>query len=139
MPVFNKILVVDDNQIDLVIARAVIRNFKPDATIITLNTAEQALHLLAGEQHCKMHPDLILLDIDMPELCGMRLMEQLCLHPGFNPGITVVYFLTANTDHSIHEKALSINGVRGLLPKPLTSDLFAGLLKEYQFSNEIRR
>lgn len=133
MPVFNKILIIDDNQIDLVIARAVIRNYKPDATIITLNSAEQAFHLLSGELQCNMHPELILLDIDMPDFCGLSFMEKLSVHPGFNPEKTSVYFLTANGDDSIHQKALSINGVRGLLPKPLTSDLFTGLMKNHQF------
>jgi CheY-like chemotaxis protein len=133
MPVFNNILIIDDNQIDLVIARAVIRNHRPGATIITHNSPEQAFQHLSTEN--KNRPDLILLDIDMPKLCGLKFMSKLSEDPSFDPDKTAVYFLTANTDTSVYEKAANIEGVQGLLSKPLTTELFAGLVEGSTKSN----
>jgi CheY-like chemotaxis protein len=47
---------------------------------------------------CELHPDCLIVDIDMPDLVGLRLAREVRTHPGLNPVMLVA--LTANSNET---------------------------------------
>ena len=87
------IFVVDDNDINLTIAKEVLRDHY---RVMTLPSAAKMFALLE-----KITPDLILLDIEMPEMNGFEALRKLKGNSAF-AGIPVI-FLTSMIDHPEEE------------------------------------
>ncbi len=60
-----KILVVEDNKINMLLTRTILKNLFPDIFIYEGTDGEQAVHLFAT-----IHPDIVLMDIQMPVMNG---------------------------------------------------------------------
>ena len=106
------ILVVDDNLANLKFVRSQLA----DSYKISLaKSGEQCLAMAA-----KTAPDLILLDIDMPEMDGFETMERLKGHDLLNR-IPVIY-LTANRDPETEVRALK-SGAVDFVTKPFEKDI----------------
>ena len=78
------------------------------------NARSAAKHLLAGEK-----PDLILLDIMMPEVTGIDFLEFLRRRPDFK-SVPVVMLSAESTDVQVDE-AMRL-GADGFIFKPVTFD-----------------
>lgn len=63
----------------------------------------------------KQHPDVILLDLRMPDMDGFEVLQHLRASP--EAASIPVIFLTANVQDTVKQKALSA-GASGFLPKP---------------------
>ena len=94
--------------------------FLVDDEITNLRVAESALkdryqlRLLTGGKQLfvmleRALPDLILLDIRMPEMDGIEVMELLKQHDDYNK--IPVIFLTSNTDKDVVTHALKLGAV----------------------------
>ncbi|SFQ05180.1 putative two-component system response regulator [Lachnospiraceae bacterium XBB1006] len=83
----KRILVVDDERTNLVMAKKILQD---DFTPILVNSARQCLEYLEGHQ-----PDLILLDIKMPDMDGLEVMRR--LQENENWKHIPVIFLTADS------------------------------------------
>ncbi len=69
-----KFLVVDDNSVDLLIAKAAVQRFNPDFQVTTTDNAEDALNYL--RQNGENLPDIILLDLNMPVKNGWDFLKE---------------------------------------------------------------
>ncbi len=67
-----RILIVDDNQMNLVLAKDLVSRFYPGAIVTLANSGEEALKH-AG----KSPPHLVLMDIQMPEMSGYEATKHL--------------------------------------------------------------
>jgi len=107
------IFVVDDSATNLTMAEiALEKNFR----VITASSAAKMFVILK-----RILPDIILLDIEMPEMNGFDAMTQLKADPKTSK-IPVV-FLSAMDDTSIKTKCEEM-GALGLITKPfILSDL----------------
>ena len=105
------ILAVDDNQDNLTVLRAIVRDSLPDCRFLAALNGEDGLTLARTED-----PDVILLDIAMPGMDGFevcrRLKEDEDLHM-----IPVVFLTAHRTDRASRLKALEA-GAEGFLTKP---------------------
>ncbi|HEY1784389.1 MAG TPA: response regulator [Pirellulales bacterium] len=73
----------------------------------------------------RVHPDVILLDLQMPKLNGFEVLRQLRADDAFAD--TAVVILTASTEDEEKQRALAL-GATGFLYKPIDRDrLLAGL------------
>jgi len=63
----------------------------------------------------QQHPDVILLDLRMPDMDGFEVLQHLRASP--EAASIPVIFLTANVQDTVKQKALSA-GASGFLPKP---------------------
>ena len=89
----KKIMVVDDEYDQLISIKTSIEDFYPDEyQIITAKGGAECFSLLKNDEI----PDLILLDIMMPEMTGWEVFEKLKNYPKWKD-IPIV-FLTARTD-----------------------------------------
>lgn len=106
------ILLVDDNELNRVVATMMLKQQLPHATIAHSVSAKEALNQL--ETHSF---DLVLMDIMMPDMDGMRATEILRAQGGRNAH-TPVLAMTAINQPEDRMACLAV-GMNGLVSKPL--------------------
>ena len=106
------IIMVDDQVTNLTIG---INTLAPHYNVITLNSGERLLKILE-----KKIPDLILLDVDMPEMDGFEAIEKLKAMEEISH--IPVIFLTAKNDTTSELKGLSLGAV-DYITKPFSPPL----------------
>ena len=102
-----KILIADDHPVFLFGLRAIINQMN-DCFIVNISSDGKRAYKLI----CKIIPDLVILDIDMPHLNGIQIANKL---GESHPRIKIV-FLTVNKDESIFNFAFR-SGARGYVLK----------------------
>lgn len=115
MTSFNEkatILYVEDNPDNRMLVRRIL--LSEDYGLIEAQNAAQALDLLKDA-----HPDLILMDINMPDMDGYTLTSRIKSMPGFEH--IPIIALTANVMRGDKEKTIEA-GCDGYIQKPLDID-----------------
>ena len=110
------IFVVDDSDTNLATAEEALEDH---FRVMTIPSAAKMFSLLE-----KITPDLILLDIEMPEMNGFEALEKLKADEngtGTWPKIPV-FFLTGTINASIEEKSSKLGAV-GIITKPFSSSV----------------
>ncbi len=97
-----KVLIIDDSRDALVLAKA--RLAENNLTIICSDSASAGLQIAKNQK-----PDLILLDVDMPEMSGFEVCKILKEDPELN--MIPVVFLTGNTDRESKVTGLELGSV----------------------------
>ena len=106
-----RILAVDDEESNLLLLRRVLE--KAGYTHVVATTDPTQVPAMFAENR----PDLVLLDLHMPEMDGFELMEKLAPRPEGGPGVPILV-LTADATHETKRRALSA-GARDFIAKPL--------------------
>jgi two-component system cell cycle response regulator DivK len=121
MPMEDKgtILYVEDNPDNRMLVRRIL--LSEDYSLIEAKNAGEALDVLKTTK-----PDLILMDINMPDMDGYTLTAKIKTTPGFER--IPILALTANVMRGDREKTLEA-GCDGYIQKPLDIDQ---LLKEIE-------
>lgn len=115
MTSFNEkatILYVEDNPDNRLLVRRIL--LSEDYGLLEAQNAAQALEMLKDS-----HPDLILMDINMPDMDGYTLTSRIKTMPGFER--VPIIALTANVMRGDKEKTLEA-GCDGYIQKPLDID-----------------
>lgn len=107
-----KILVIDDTKTNIEVLEGILSN---DYDIFVALNGKKALFLTE-----KVKPDLILLDVMMPEMDGYETLRQ--LHAQNLVDNTPVLFLTAKTDAKSEQMGLDLGAV-DYITKPFNPDL----------------
>ena len=122
------IFIVDDNDINLSIAKAVL---KDQYRVMTLPSASKMFGLME-----KIKPDLILLDIEMPEIDGFEALQRLKDNAAY-ADIPVI-FLTSMTDSSIEVRGFQL-GVIDFITKPFSAPVLLNRIKTHLDIDELIR
>jgi len=121
-----KVLAVDDNQINL---QLVTHWLTPNNIEVSLaHSGQAALDLCARE-----HFDLILMDIQMPEMDGMETTRRLRQHK--NTTLTPIIALTAHALDS-EKQAILNSGMNAYLTKPVNENKLIEVIQDWCFSKE---
>lgn len=115
-----KMLVVDDQAINI---RVIHNLFKRQFDVIMAMNGEQALS--QAEQH---HPDLIILDVMMPDMDGYEVCRRLKANPT-TYAIPVV-FVTAHNDPADEMQGISLGAI-DFISKPINAVLVEARMKTY--------
>lgn len=111
------VLVVDDDKMNLNYALSIL---SPVYKVVPVPSGKVALNYLG-----KATPDLILLDVLMPEMDGMEVLREIKKNDAW-ADIPVV-FLTADTRESVQEEGLVL-GAAGFMKKPFeAAQMLAGV------------
>ena len=105
-----KIMIVDDEPLNIDVVRAFLEEEKY-CNFITVEDSTQAMKILQESR-----PDLLLLDLIMPEVSGFDILSAVRAHPKFK--YLPVIILTASTDTQNKLDALDL-GATDFLAKPL--------------------
>lgn len=116
-----KVLIVDDNLINLKVATKLLEGFK-----LKIDTCESGLSCLDKINNEEKY-DLILMDDMMPKLSGVETLKKLKEIEGFN---IPVIALTANAISGMKEKYLS-DGFNDYLSKPIDKNELQRVLEEF--------
>jgi CheY-like chemotaxis protein len=116
-----KILIAEDNIVNLFLARTIIRQLLPNCVLLEAKNGQEAIDIF--RQH---NPDITFMDIQMPELSGYEATQKIRQeYPQINNPIIA---LTAGTVIGERERCLSA-GMNDYIPKPLVK---ADLAKIFQ-------
>ena len=117
----SKVLVVDDNKINLKVAERLLRDY--NITIETANSGAECLDkILDGKKY-----DLIFMDIMMPKMSGIEVLENLKNMVGFNMPVVA---LTADVISGMEEKYIS-KGFDDCLAKPIVEEELYYMLRKF--------
>jgi putative two-component system response regulator len=114
------IFVVDDSDTNLAMAEETLED---DYRVMTLPSAGKMFSLLE-----KVTPDLILLDIEMPEMNGFEALEKLKSVSSWSN--IPVLFLTGTVNTDIEERSTKLGAV-GTVTKPFSSSVLLGCVRPY--------
>lgn len=131
----GKIMLIDDNEIDLKINSKVIELSNIFENILICHSAEEALSYLSNHINSQEHlPDFILLDIQMPEMNGFEFLEMYKNFPSEFLAHCKLVILSSTLDFGDIKKAEANPLVLKLLKKPLYSTELKELLTMNAFS-----
>lgn len=127
---FKKVMLIDDNEIDLKINSKIISLTKLFEEIIVCRSAEEGLDYLNRNisEHEKL-PNFILLDIQMPEMDGFEFLDHYKSLPKDFTSRCPVAMLSSTLDFGDIKRAEANAFVLKLLKKPLIPSELAALLK----------
>ena len=115
----KQVLIVDDNKTNLVSAKnALAEEYK----VTAVTSGEQALKFLD-----KIIPDLVLLDINMPEMDGFQVLEEVQRMERFSH--VPVIFLTADNDPETETRCFATGAV-DFVAKPFIPDVLMSRVKK---------
>ena len=119
------ILLVEDDQMDVMNVQRELRRQNINVPITHARNGREALKMLRGEgSEPKIQlPDVVMLDINMPRMNGLELLEVLRSDPEF-VGLNV-FIMTTSDLESDRLKAQEL-AVSGYIIKPLSFDTFGG-------------
>ena len=116
-------MVIDDNEIDLYIAKRVMDRYSFTDEVIIMDSAKNALSYLTEKQSdLSALPDLILLDINMPGMNGFEFLDAYTQLPEKIKRNCIIMMLTTSTHTEDKQKACGNPYVRSYLNKPLDKD-----------------
>lgn len=128
-PYYQKIMIIDDSKIDSYVVEMVIKktNFAQD--VIKMESGAEALQYISTNiEHKENLPDLILLDINMPEMNGFEFMERYDLFPDNVKNDCTIMLLTSSIHPIDIERANNNQYITKFVNKPLN----AARIKELQ-------
>jgi len=117
-----KYLLIDDEEVFNFIHTQVIQLLEPDAMIKEIRSSRSALQYVRDTMNdAEQFPDVIFVDINIPEMNGFELMEELeKLSPSFvkKPHI---YMVTSSLFESDRKRAETFKSLTGFMEKPISS------------------
>lgn len=117
------ILLVEDDQMDIMNVQRELRKNNIDVPLHIARNGREALNMLRGEAgQTKIDPpSVVMLDINMPRMNGLELLEQLRSDPEF---VSLNVFIMTTSDLDSERLKAQELAVSGYIIKPLSFDSF---------------
>jgi len=124
------VMLVDDNPDDNFFHQREIKQNNPGNIVLTMNSGVNALEYLKSTGQGQ-HPDLILLDINMPGMNGWEFLEEfkrLDKKGGKQP-IIIMLTTSENPDDAAKTEGLAF--VADYISKPLTEEIMGMIIRKH--------
>lgn len=129
----NKVMLIDDNDIDLKINEKIVNLTKLFDGIIICKSGQDALDYLKGNLNDPAAlPRFILLDIQMPEMNGFEFLDHYKKLPKALTSACMIAMLSSTLDFSDIQRAEANPYVIKLLKKPLIPKTLLEVVQENQ-------
>ncbi len=116
----KKVLIVDD----MLYMRMRLRSLLEKIGFLVVGEAENGE--VAIEQYKALRPDLVLLDVTMPEMNGLEALKEIMK---FNPNAKVIIVSGIGQKERVQDAILS--GAKNYIMKPFDDDSLSKILKAY--------
>lgn len=123
-----KILLVEDNHADIRMIQEVFKDFKTKNQLYTVKDGIEALEFLnkKGKYKNAPHPDLILLDLNLPRMNGHELLKKIKNDDNLKK-IPIIILTTSDAEiDKLNTSKLQVNG---FITKPLIYDDYKHILQ----------
>lgn len=129
MKKIKQILIVDDMEIEHIVATHAIKEYNEAIEVVSASGAEEALSSIKSG---KVSPDLILLDINMPGMNGFDFLEEF-------PKLTsdsapIIAMLSSSNQVSDQERAMNYDFVKSFFTKPLEPEHLEAFFEQVEMS-----
>ncbi|MCC5816539.1 MAG: response regulator [Leptospira sp.] len=119
------ILIAEDVDINLLYVRRLVKKFAPNSNILEARNGREALGFIN-----QYYPDLILMDIQMPEMDGLETAKIIRESEDVGKRNIPIIALSAGVLQEQKDACLK-SGMNGFLPKPIDSQEFNEILTKY--------
>ena len=120
MKFVDLVLIVEDNPIDVFINTRVVEQSGLAKEVLAIQSAREALEFLNQRAVNSELPDLIFLDIRMPDLDGFEFLQEFSELPQRVLELSKIVMLSSTIDPLELEKARNSPFILAFIPKPLT-------------------
>ena len=119
----KQFLLIDDDEIICIVHPAIIRQALPDSQVTVIKSSTEALEylkvLVATNEPV---PDVIFLDINLPQMNGFELLEKLSEEDINYLKNSKIYMLSSSIDQRDMDRVEANKMVTGFVGKPLSMD-----------------
>lgn len=126
---YKKVLLIDDDQITNSINKMMLQHSRFAETIVAHRSVDSAIDYLNSCYRENELPDIIFLDIDMPEKSGWEFIDEL-KQLSFTKGIKI-FMLTSSIARHDESRANSTEEIAAFISKPLSPHLLQDIRSEY--------
>jgi CheY-like chemotaxis protein len=123
------ILLVDDNPMDVDLTLLAFGQGGPGSPVLVARDGEEALAWIPRWEAGEPKPAAILLDVNVPKLGGLEVLQRLKSNPSTS-GIPVVMLTTSSMSSDI--EAAYRNGANSYLVKPVDFEKFVEITRQIQ-------
>lgn len=127
MEYIRRVLIIDDDATSIFLTKRVVGNMFADAEIKTAQSGSEGMKLLVEAKKKRLLPQLILLDVNMHDMSGLTLLEELGKLRVVNLIDTQIVLLTSSVD-PLHIASAKGHMAATYLPKPLTKQSLLDIL-----------
>ena len=118
-----KVLIAEDNEVNMFLSKSIVRQIAPDSLIIEAINGEEAV-----QKYLESQPDLILMDVQMPEMDGLEATRWIRRHipEDHQP---IVFAMSAGVSELNRSDCLEA-GMDGFISKPVNINNLTEALRE---------
>ena len=123
----KKILLVEDNDLDVIIVQRLMRRLKLDYPIVRAKNGEEALGILRpdGDGKTIVPPFTMIVDINMPRMNGFELLDEIIDDPVLSQ---VPIYIMSTSDRDTDKNRARQYRIRGYVVKPVTQPVLLAIL-----------
>lgn len=122
LPRYNKIIIIDDSEMDLEIEKIILKGINLSKTIETKLKAEEVIQELQNIKRLDEVPELIFLDLNMPGMSGMTFLNEFSMLPEFIKQKCGIVVVTSSNDQKTVDMTYSNPSVIDYVVKPLDAE-----------------
>lgn len=128
-----EIWLIDDDPIFNLINKRLLNKHRPEWNITSFTEAKLAVDKLKNENFIK--PDMLFLDINMPEMDGWEFLDEITRLDLLKENKNLVLMHTSSIDPRDYEKAKSFYLVKEYTHKPMEWEIIVGILSKYNLND----
>ena len=118
-----KVLIIEDNKINMLLAKTLIKQIIPNGTIFEAENGK-----IGVEKFNILHPDLVLMDVQMPIMNGYEATQE--IRKTIKGRNIPIIALTAGTVVGEREKCLEV-GMNDYASKPILKEVLEGIVSKW--------
>jgi CheY-like chemotaxis protein len=129
MKKYKSVFLVDDSEMDRFIGKKILENCQITENVIIGKNGIDGLNRLAEYYYdYRSLPELMLIDLQMPMMGGIELIQQLTMYSGYSESDCKIIAITADMENQENVESLKSLGVKDILSKPLNKEELISIL-----------